>query len=160
LVEAPLQTIAALIAAALLAAAVALPGAAPQKKSPAPAARKTAANKAAPKKGAATAKKSSTASKKKTTSRKAAPATTWRNRQIAPEPQRYRDIQEALIEKGYLQGAPTGRWDQASIDALRRFQQEQNLQPSGKINSLSLIALGLGPKYDAAAMPPAAPAAP
>jgi hypothetical protein len=38
---------------------------------------------------------------------------------------------------------------------LRRFQQEQNLEPSGKIDSLSLIALGLGPKYDRAAAAPA-----
>jgi murein L,D-transpeptidase YcbB/YkuD len=32
------------------------------------------------------------------------------------------------------------------VDALKRFQSEQNLTPDGKIGSLSLIALGLGPK--------------
>ena len=32
-----------------------------------------------------------------------------------------------------------------SVDALKRFQADQNLMPDGKINSFSLIALGLGP---------------
>jgi hypothetical protein len=32
------------------------------------------------------------------------------------------------------------------VDALKRFQREQNLTEDGKIGSLSLIALGLGPK--------------
>ena len=39
-----------------------------------------------------------------------------------------------------------GTWDSDSADALKRFQADQNLTPDGKINSLSLIALGLGPK--------------
>jgi hypothetical protein len=34
---------------------------------------------------------------------------------------------------------------------LRRFQREQNLGDDGKIGSLSLIALGLGPKRSAPA---------
>jgi hypothetical protein len=29
---------------------------------------------------------------------------------------------------------------------LKQFQQDQNLEPNGKLNSLSLIALGLGAK--------------
>ncbi len=70
---------------------------------------------------------------------------------MAPTPDRYKEIQEALVHKGYLHGEPSGKWDQESADALRRFQQEQNLQPTGKLDSLSLIALGLGPKYEATA---------
>jgi len=31
------------------------------------------------------------------------------------------------------------------VDALKRFQREQNLTEDGKIGSLSLIAMGLGP---------------
>jgi hypothetical protein len=73
-------------------------------------------------------------------------AQSWRTRQLAPTPDRYKQIQEALVAKGYLQEQPNGRWDTQSSDALRRFQQDQNLDPSGKVNSLSLIALGLGPK--------------
>lgn len=73
---------------------------------------------------------------------------TWRTRQQVPTPDRYRQIQQALIDKGYLHSPATGYWDQSSVDALRRFQEAQNLDPSGRLNSLSLIALGLGPKRE------------
>lgn len=72
---------------------------------------------------------------------------TWRSVQTQPTPERYREIQGALAKKGYLHGEPTGKWDDESADALRRFQHDQNLEASGKLDSLSLIALGLGPKY-------------
>ncbi len=86
-------------------------------------------------------------------------AVTWRNRQLAPTPDRYHEIQQALASRGYLQpDQATGAWDQNSADALKRFQQEQNIDASGKINSLSLIALGLGPKHDALPTQIAAPA--
>ena len=52
--------------------------------------------------------------------------------------------------KGYFTGEPDGTWGSASIDALKRFQHDQNLVEDGKIGSLSLIALGLGPKREAA----------
>jgi peptidoglycan hydrolase-like protein with peptidoglycan-binding domain len=68
-----------------------------------------------------------------------------------PTPERYKEIEQALTARGYLKQAPDGIWDAASVDALRRFQQDQNLSTTGKIDSLSLIALGLGPKRDTAA---------
>src|SRR4051794_26527097 len=56
------------------------------------------------------------------------PATTWRNRQMAPTQQRYRQIQEALAAKGYLRPEDaTGVWNSTSIDALKQFQTEQKL---------------------------------
>jgi phage tail tape-measure protein len=83
--------------------------------------------------------------------------TTWRNRQMAPTPDRYKEIQQALVAKGYLQAEDAnGGWNQNSVDALKRFQADQNIEASGKINSLSLIALGLGPKRDTASLKPAA----
>jgi hypothetical protein len=69
-----------------------------------------------------------------------------RSYQQAPTPDRYREIQQALVSKGYYKGEPSGEWSADSSDALKRFQADQNLMPDGKINSLSLIALGLGPK--------------
>jgi len=75
---------------------------------------------------------------------------------MAPTPDRYKEIQDALARRGYLHGDATGAWDQESADALRRFQQDQNLEPSGKLNSLSIIALGLGPKHDTTPGKPAA----
>ena len=73
-------------------------------------------------------------------------AADWRSRQLAPTPERYKEIQTALAQRGYLHAAPSGVWDASSAEALRRFQQDQNLEPNGKLNSLSLIALGLGAK--------------
>ena len=113
-----------------------------------------------PKKKAATPAHKTTAVAHKGGKKAASPAkrTTWRNRQLAPTPERYKEIQEALVAKGYLKPEDAGSgWSQNSVDALKRFQGEQNLDASGKINSLSLIALGLGPKHDANPAKPADP---
>ena len=102
-----------------------------------------------------TAKKTTTASARKTSKKAPVRKTTWRNRQMAPTPQRYREIQEALAAKGYLRAEDaTGTWGQTSIDAMKRFQTDQNITSTGKINSLSLIALGLGPKRETFVKPP------
>ena len=86
---------------------------------------------------------------------------TWRNRQLAPTPQRYKEIQDALAAKGYLKPEDAnGAWNQASVDALKKFQAGQNLDSTGKINSLSLIALGLGPKRETPPPKPPAEAPP
>ena len=79
--------------------------------------------------------------------KKAPVSSAWHPGQSAPAPGRYKEIQEALAKKGYLHGEPSGVWNQDSTDALRHFQQDQNLQASGKLDSLSIIALGLGPKH-------------
>jgi hypothetical protein len=117
-------------------------------------AKPSAAKKAAPsvagrKSGSKTAT-STTASKKRG---KKAPAQSWRSRQQAPTPDRYKQIQEALAAKGYLKTAPSGVWNGESTDALKRFQADQKIEPSGKLNSLSLIALGLGPRRDTGSVP-------
>jgi hypothetical protein len=108
-----------------------------------------AASKAAP--GKSTSKKTTTA--KRGAARKPA-VRSWRTTQRAPTADRYKEIQQALASKGYMESsAPSGVWDDSSISALKRFQQDQNLEPSGRIDSLSLIALGLGPKREQAAPP-------
>jgi peptidoglycan hydrolase-like protein with peptidoglycan-binding domain len=66
--------------------------------------------------------------------------------QMQPSTDRYKEIQQALADKGYFRGTPDGTWGSESVDALKRFQKDQNLDPDGKIGSLSLMALGLGPK--------------
>ena len=106
--------------------------------------------------GTASAHKPGTTTKSASTSGKkpAAKRVSWRNRQTAPTPDRYREIQGALAAKGFLKPEDaTGTWNQTSSDALKKFQSEQNLESSGKINSLSLIALGLGPHHDPAPAP-------
>jgi len=74
--------------------------------------------------------------------------------QGAPTPDRYREIQSALAEKGYLKSEPNGTWDADSVDAMKRYQADQKQDPSGKITAASLIGLGLGPST--ASLPPAA----
>ena len=119
-------------------------------------AKKTVARKSAAKKKGTPARKG--ASTRSASSRgKKTPAkrgVTWRNRQTSPTPDRYREIQGALASKGYLKPEDaTGTWNQTSSDAMKKFQAEQNLDSNGKINSLSLIALGLGPHRDPAPPP-------
>jgi len=65
-----------------------------------------------------------------------------------PTSNRLRDVQVALIEKGYLQGDVNGIWNAQCVDALKRFEGDQKVKVDGKIDSKMLIALGLGPKYD------------
>lgn len=65
--------------------------------------------------------------------------------QKVPEPARIREIQQALIDRGYLAPPATGKWDAASTEAMRRFQRENSLEETGKFDALSLIKLGLGP---------------
>jgi hypothetical protein len=69
-------------------------------------------------------------------------------RQQAPSADRYREIQQALADRGYFNGPVDGNWNKESVDALKRFQKDQNLTSDGKISSLALIGLGLGPKYE------------
>ena len=74
--------------------------------------------------------------------------------QQQPSADRYKEIQQALADKGYLQGPIDGAWNPGSVEALKRFQKDQNLDADGKIGSLSLIALGLGPKRSVASAQP------
>ena len=93
-------------------------------------------------------KKSSTTKANSTKRRKKPAVASWRSTQKAPSPERYKEIQQALASKGYLQpDASSGVWDNSSVSALKKFQEDQSLEPSGKLDSLSIIALGLGPKH-------------
>lgn len=86
---------------------------------------------------------------------KRAPAPSY---QTHPDPERYQQIQQALTDRGYFKGEVNGQWGDDSVDALKRFQADQKLDNDGKINSLTLIGLGLGPKHEgstaASSVPP------
>ncbi len=64
--------------------------------------------------------------------------------QKAPTPARISEIQTALSRGGYYPGTPNGKWDSNSVAAMQKFQSENGLESSGKINALSLQKLGLG----------------
>jgi peptidoglycan hydrolase-like protein with peptidoglycan-binding domain len=109
----------------------------------------------APKKQVSKAKGKTSKRKPASTAHRATPgkttkrtqATTYRrSNQLQPTPERYKEIQQALADKGYFRGTADGNWGTESVDALKRFQRDQNLTEDGKLGSLSLIALGLGPK--------------
>ncbi len=62
--------------------------------------------------------------------------------------ERIRQIQEALADAHYLPGPPSGKWDAATEDALRRFQADQGWQTKVVPDSRALIKLGLGPSQE------------
>jgi hypothetical protein len=51
-----------------------------------------------------------------------------------------------MAQQGYATGDPDGNWNADWMAALKRYQAEKNLPGEGKLNSLTLISLGLGPK--------------
>jgi hypothetical protein len=62
--------------------------------------------------------------------------------------ERATSIQQALIREHYLTGEPTGTWNQASEDAMRRYQGDHSWQTKQVPDSRALIKLGLGPSND------------
>jgi len=62
--------------------------------------------------------------------------------------ERAQAIQEALIREHYLSGEATGTWNQASEDAMRRYQADHGWQSKTVPDSRALIKLGLGPSKD------------
>ncbi len=84
---------------------------------------------------------------------------TWRTGQMTPTPDRYRQIQQALVAKGYSNRPPDGVWGPEWVGSLKKFQQDQKLEPNGKLTALSIKTLGLGAQRENA-VPAAAPANP
>jgi cytoskeletal protein RodZ len=145
---------ASVLSLALVVAAQSSPTKSPAKKTTAagpntaPAAKKPAATKTA-KKGTSTAARKTTTTKKRTASasKKTAKAPVKRPvGQQRPTAERYKEIETALYERGYLMETPSGAWTPASAEALSRFQADEDLPPTGKLDALSLIRLGLGPQ--------------
>jgi peptidoglycan hydrolase-like protein with peptidoglycan-binding domain len=64
--------------------------------------------------------------------------------QKAPTPERITEIQQALAKKGSLSSEPSGKWDDATTEGMRRFQAAHGLNPTGKLDALTLRQLGLG----------------
>ena len=73
--------------------------------------------------------------------------------QAAPTPDRINEIQTALAKKGAFSGEPTGKWDDSSVDAVRKFQTENHLNPTGKLDAPTLQKLGLGSETAGVAAP-------
>lgn len=79
--------------------------------------------------------------------------------QAAPTTDRISEIQTALAKSGAYKGDPSGKWDDGSVDAMKHFQQENGLAPSGKFDAQTLQKLGLGSDIAGRAAPrPQSPA--
>jgi hypothetical protein len=75
-------------------------------------------------------------------------ARNWRSRgQHTIDSGRAQEIQAALIREGYLEGQPSGLWDQRTKDAMARFQGANGWQTKMLPDSRALIKLGLGPNH-------------
>ncbi len=116
--------------------------------------KKTVASKSATGKTATSKTKGKTSAASKQKSKQ---VVARRPSQTQPSTDRYKEIQQALADKGYFNGAVDGSWGTDSVESLKRFQRDQNIGDDGKLGSLSLIALGLGPKRDLTGTCAAAP---
>jgi peptidoglycan hydrolase-like protein with peptidoglycan-binding domain len=74
--------------------------------------------------------------------------------QQAPTPERITEIQQALAKGGSYTGKPTGKWDDSTAEAMRKFQESHSLSPTGKLDARSLQLLGLGSPIAGVAAPP------
>ena len=77
--------------------------------------------------------------------------------QMAPAPERITEIQQALTKNGSFSGSPNGKWDDATVEAMKKFQSGHGLNPSGKLDALTLEKLGLGSQTAGVAEPVAPP---
>ena len=73
--------------------------------------------------------------------------------QKAPTTDRISEIQQALAKDGSFTGKPNGKWDAATIEATRKFQEAHGLNPTGKLDAKTLQQLGLGSQTAGVAPP-------
>jgi peptidoglycan hydrolase-like protein with peptidoglycan-binding domain len=112
-----------------------------------------------PQQSSAATTTTTTAKKKKTSKNRR--ASKREPTQKAPTPQRISEIQSALAHGGYYQGAPNGKWDSNTVAAMQKFQSDNGLSSSGKLDAPSLQKLGLGSGTAGVDAPkPVAPATP
>jgi hypothetical protein len=89
---------------------------------------------------------SRTASSRTGSSRKKKTARTKGQQKIDSD--RAQEIQDALIREHYLNGEATGKWNDASEAAMRKYQGDHGWQTKTVPDSRALIKLGLGPSHD------------
>src|SRR5579859_6540503 len=58
--------------------------------------------------------------------------------QKAPTPDRITEIQQALAKDGSFTGTPSGKWNDSTVEAMKKFQAGHGLNPSGKLDALTL----------------------
>ena len=71
-----------------------------------------------------------------------AKATAFTGVGISISPAGVRQIQMALQQRGFKEVQVDGRWSEGASAALKKFQEAQNLEPTGSVNLRTLRALG------------------
>src|SRR6266481_1459165 len=104
---------------------------------------------AAPQKKSATSSSAKKSHKKKSSRR----LSRWERGQKVPAPSRITEIQQALAKDGSFSGTPNGKWDDSTVEAMRKFQDAHGLNPSGKLDAKTLQKLGLGSQTAGVAAP-------
>ena len=101
---------------------------------------------ASPSKSSKSTSASAHSASKSRRSRKSASSRRSRGQQKI-DSERALEIQEALIREHYLTGKPTGVWNDATQQAMRRYQADNNWQSKTTPDARALIKLGLGPDH-------------
>src|SRR5258708_24584469 len=73
--------------------------------------------------------------------------------QKVPAPERISEIQQALAKDGSFSGKPSGKWGDSTVEAMKKFQAGHGLNPSGKLDAVTLQKLGLGSQTAGVAAP-------
>lgn len=97
--------------------------------------------------------KTSTTSTKKGSSKSSKRSSRKQPGQKAPASDRVIEIQSALAKDGSFHGSPSGKWDDDTSAAMRKFQSSHGLNPSGKLDAPTLQRLGLGSQTAGVAKP-------
>jgi|SRR5579863_1852195 len=87
-----------------------------------------------------------TKSRKNKKSRKSASSRKRGQQKI--DAQRTTEIQAALVREHYMSGKPSGVWDNATQQALQKYQADNGWQSKTTPDARALIKLGLGPDHD------------
>jgi peptidoglycan hydrolase-like protein with peptidoglycan-binding domain len=115
-----------------------------------------AASSGSTKSGSASSKPTGTSTGHKTSAKSSSRKNTKSRKvkgQAAPTPDRINEIQVALAKNGAYDGTPSGKWDDSTADAMRKFQSSHGLNPSGKLDAPTLQKLGLGSETAGVAAP-------
>jgi peptidoglycan hydrolase-like protein with peptidoglycan-binding domain len=90
----------------------------------------------------------STKAAKSISGRKSRKAASRQRGQQKIDSSRTMEIQQALIREHYLSGDPSGKFDDATQQALRRYQAANRWQSKTVPDARALIKLGLGPDHE------------
>jgi peptidoglycan hydrolase-like protein with peptidoglycan-binding domain len=133
--------------------------ASPTKSTSKASAKSVPAKEPAAKKASGTASKASPRSAASRTGKRASSRSRRPPGQKAPTSDRVSEIQAALAKAGSFAGTPDGKWDDDTTTAVRKFQASHRLNPTGRLDALTLQKLGLGSETAGVAAPTPPPGA-